>query len=122
MRCMFRIFGANPKKTSFKPAILRKSFGFHLVTQGADPLPTVGFALNPYRVKVIKCGALVSFSMDYKDESITIFTWEDDGNSYGPVLGEGKIGFRQMTPLIAEYSNLVVRKVEVAGTALRAIG
>ena len=50
----------------------------------------------------------------YKDENITIFSWEDDGNSYGPVLGKGKIGFRQMTPLIAEYSNLVVRKVEIA--------
>ena len=52
--------------------------------------------------------------MGYKDGSITIFSWEDDGNSYGPVLGKGKIGFRQMTPLIAEYSNLVVRKIEVA--------
>jgi hypothetical protein len=90
---------------------LRKSFGFHLVAQGADPLPTVRFAVNPYRIKVIKYGAKVSFHMSYKDEAITIFSWEDDGDSYGPILEEGEIGFRQMTPLIAEYSNLVVRKV-----------
>ena len=51
--------------------------------------------------------------MAYKDELVTIFSWEDEGKIYGPVLGEGKIGFRQMTPLIAEYSNLVVRKVEI---------
>ena len=52
--------------------------------------------------------------MECKDQRITIFLWEDDGNTYGPVLGKGKIGFRQMTPLIAEYSNLVVRTIEVA--------
>ena len=51
--------------------------------------------------------------MAYKDELVTIFSWEDEGKIYGPVLDEGKIGFRQMTPLIAEYSNLVVRKVEM---------
>ena len=107
-------FRRNPKENEFQTCNLRKSFGFHLVAQGADPLPTVGFALNPYRIKVIKYGAQVSFHMGYNDESITIFSWEDDGNSYGPVLGKGKIGFRQMTPLIAEYSNLVVRKIEVA--------
>jgi len=34
-----------------------------------------------------------------------------DGKTYGPILDRGKIGFRQMTPLIAEYANLVVQKV-----------
>jgi hypothetical protein len=34
-----------------------------------------------------------------------------DGKTYGPILDRGKIGFRQMTPLIAEYANLVVKKV-----------
>ncbi len=106
-------FRRNPKENEFQTCNLRKSFGFHLVAQGADPLPTVGFALHPYRIKVIKCGARVSFYMAYKDELVTIFSWEDEGKIYGPVLGEGKIGFRQMTPLIAEYSNLVVRKVEI---------
>jgi hypothetical protein len=37
-----------------------------------------------------------------------IFTWEDDGATYGPRLQAGKIGFRQMAPLIAEYANLKV--------------
>jgi hypothetical protein len=106
-------FRRNPQENEFQTCNLRKSFGFHLVAQGADPLPTAGFALNPYRIKVIKCGAQVSFSMGYKEENITVLSWTDDGKTYGPVLGEGKIGFRQMTPLIAEYSNLVVRKVEV---------
>lgn len=105
-------FRRNHRENEFQTCNLRKSFGFHLVAQGADPLPTVNFALNPYRIKVIKCGARVSFQMSYKGERIHIFSWEDDGSSYGSILGEGKIGFRQMTPLIAEYSNLVVRKIE----------
>ena len=107
-------FRRNPIENEFQTCNLRKSYGFHMVAQGADPLPTLRFAASTYRVNVIKCGAQVSFRMSYKDETIDIFLWEDDGQTYGPILGEGKIGFRQMTPLIAEYSNLEVKKVEVA--------
>ena len=107
-------FRRNPKENEFQTCNLRKSHGFHLVAQGADPLPTVGFALNPYRIKVIKSGPHVLFNIGYKDESITVFSWEDDGQTYGPLLGGGKIGFRQMTPLIAEYGNLVVKSLETA--------
>ncbi|MBT3292049.1 MAG: DUF1961 family protein, partial [Victivallales bacterium] len=42
-----------------------------------------------------------------------LFEWHDNGEDYGPVLGGGRIGFRQMSPLIAEYANLTVRKVEI---------
>jgi hypothetical protein len=104
-------FRRNPLENEFQTCNLRKSHGFHLVAQGADPLPTVRFAPSSYRLKVIKCGAHMSFHMGYKDEDITVLAWEDDGDTYGPILGEGKIGFRQMTPLIAEYSNLVVREL-----------
>ncbi|NKB71514.1 MAG: DUF1961 family protein [Candidatus Latescibacteria bacterium] len=107
-------FRRNPGENEFQTCNLRKSHGFHLVTQGADPLPTAGFVQKPYRIKLIKYGPRVSFSMAYDDECIDIFSWDDDGQQYGPVLAEGKIGFRQMTPLIAEYSNLVVRKVAAA--------
>ena len=82
-----------------------------MVAQGSDPIPTVGFALNPYRIEVIKCGTSVSFSIGYKNETVSVFSWEDDGKTYGPILDEGKIGFRQMTPLMAEYANLVVKEV-----------
>ena len=107
-------FRRNPKENEFQTCNLRKSHGFHLVAQGADPLPTVGFALNTYRITVIKCGAHVSFHMGYRDENLMIFSWEDDGHTYGPILREGKIGFRQMTPLIAEYSNLIVKQVDIS--------
>lgn len=104
-------FRRNAIENEYQTCNLRKSFGFHLAAQGADPIPTVGFIQKPYRIRLIKSGGHVSFHMGYGDEFITSFSWEDDGKKYGPILGGGKIGFRQMTPLIAEYSDLIVRRV-----------
>lgn len=86
---------------------LRKSYGFHMVAQGADPIPTVAQAKGPYHIKVVKLAAQVGFFIN----DLSILHWDDDGERYGQILGGGKIGFRQMAPLIAEYSDLTVRKV-----------
>ncbi len=96
------------KARTFQTCNMRKSYGFHLVCQGADPIPTVTYAEPPYRIQVIKAGAEVTFSIN----DLQILCWEDDGESYGPVLGGGRIGFRQMAPLIAEYANLTVHEVK----------
>ena len=86
---------------------LRKSYGFHMVAQGADPIPTVAQAKGPYHMRVTKISSRVEFFIN----DLPILNWEDDGAQYGRVLSGGKIGFRQMSPLIAEYSDLVVTKV-----------
>ncbi|MDI5789870.1 DUF1961 family protein [Bacillus licheniformis] len=39
----------------------QESRGFHLVCEGADPLPPAADALPPYRMKLIKDGAYVRF-------------------------------------------------------------
>jgi len=96
-----------PEERAFHTCNLRKSYGFHMVAQGADPIPPVADATPPYRIQVIKCGAEVAFSIN----ELPIFNWRDDGISYGPVLGGGKIGLRQMAPLVGEYANLIVRRV-----------
>jgi len=93
---------------AFQTCNMRKSNGFHLVCQGADPLPSVADADPPYRVQVMKCEDHVIFTIN----DLQIFDWIDDGETYGPRLGGGKIGFRQMAPLIGEYANLVVQRVE----------
>lgn len=94
---------------SFHRINLRKSYGGNLVASGADPIPGVGDAKEEgYLITVIKCGNEISF---YVDE-LLIWTFVDDGEAYGPVLNEGKIGFRQMAPLIAEYADLKVYSVE----------
>lgn len=87
----------------FHTCNLRKSRGFHLVSQGADPLPNAEDATGFYSLSVEKKGALVTFQID----GLPIFEWTDDG-THGPFLGGGYIGFRQMAPLIAEYSDLRV--------------
>jgi hypothetical protein len=79
-----------------------------MVAQGADPLPSVADATPPYRIQVVKCGPEVAFYIN----DLPILNYLDDGETYGPLLGRGKIGFRQMAPLIAEYANLQVHTVE----------
>ena len=97
----------HPRERAFQVCNLRKSYGFHMVAQGADPLPSVSDALPPYAMTLIKCGAEVAFYI----RDLPIFRWVDNGATYGPLLGGGKIGFRQMAPLIGEYANLKVCEV-----------
>jgi len=96
-----------PGERAFHTCNLRKSYGFHLVAQGPDPIPDVEDARGPYRMQLIKRGPEVAFSIN----ELPILNWTDDGQTYGSVLGGGKIGFRQMAPLIAEYANLKVHTV-----------
>lgn len=88
----------------FHTCNLRKSPGFHLTAQGADPLPDVADADAPYRVAVTVTKGLVRFSID----GLRLFEWHDDGTTGGPALNGGRIGFRQMAPLVAEYARLTV--------------
>jgi hypothetical protein len=92
---------------AFHTCNLRKSRGFHLVAQGADPIPSVTDASPPYRMHVVKRGASISLAIN----DLTCFTWRDDGTAGGPPHTDGKIGFRQMAPLVGEYSDLVVERI-----------
>jgi len=98
----------HPGERAFHTCNLRKSYGFHMVAQGADPLPSVQDAQPPYHIQLIKCGPEVSFHVN----DLPVLEFVDDGQTYGPLLGGGKIGFRQMAPLIAEYAKLQVHAVE----------
>ncbi len=93
---------------NFHTCNLRKSKGFHLVTQGADPIPDCADAKEYYELRLTKYNGLIEFAVD----GLTVFSWQDDGSEYGPVLGGGKIGFRQMAPLVGEYSDLKVYELE----------
>jgi hypothetical protein len=92
------------EERQFHTCNLRKSYGFHLVAQGADPIPGVADAAGPYRMLIVKQGGFIRFAVN----ELTVFAWEDDGSSNGPILGGGKIGFRQMAPFIGEYADLKV--------------
>lgn len=92
---------------AFHTCNLRKSPGFHLVAQGADPLPSVEDGRDAFhRVSVVKDAGRVEFAID----ELTLFTWTDD-ESTGPRARDGRIGFRQMSPLTACYRNLEVHSL-----------
>ncbi|WP_223192244.1 YesU family protein [Paenibacillus sedimenti] len=95
------------EERSFHTCNLRKSYGFHLTAQGADPLPSVMDARGPYRMRLLVNQGEVLFSIN----DLSVLKWKDDGTTYGPILQKGRIGFRQMAPLIAEYRNLKVESV-----------
>jgi hypothetical protein len=96
-----------PDERAFRTCNLRKSAGFHLVAQGADPLPPAGDAAGFYRIAVEKRGPLVTFSVN----ELLLFTWHDDGSRGGPPRSGGHIGFRQMAPLVAEYRSFAVTEL-----------
>ncbi|CRK36042.1 hypothetical protein BN1708_006900 [Verticillium longisporum] len=74
---------------------------------GADPIPPVVDAAGAfYRVTVIKDKRDVQFLVN----DLPLFSFRDD-KSTGPVVRDGRIGFRQMSPLVARYRNLQVWKL-----------
>lgn len=93
-----------PDERAFHTCNLRKSYGFHLVAQGGDPIPDADEAREFYQLEVKKQKDLVTFSVN----GLEVFRFEDDGKTYGPQLGEGCIGFRQLAPLVGAYRNLRV--------------
>ncbi len=93
-----------PDERIFHTCNLRKSKGFYLASQGADPIPGFDDIKDFYRIAVKKQGELIQFFIN----ELPILSFEDDGHTYGPLLGAGKIGFRQLAPLVADYRNLQV--------------
>ena len=93
-----------PDERAFHTCNLRKSYGFYLVAQGADPIPDADDVLRPYTLAVLKKGNRVSFFVD----GLIVFTFEDDGCNFGPLLSGGRIGFRQLAPMVGEYGDLKV--------------
>lgn len=55
-------------------------------------------------MKIVKKDNRISLSVN----DLKVFEYEDDGHTYGQLLGGGKVGFRQLAPMIAEYANLKV--------------
>nr|WP_297763833.1 DUF1961 family protein [uncultured Butyrivibrio sp.] len=93
-----------PDERAFHTCNLRKSYGFHLVTQGADPIPDASPDSDWYQISVVKKSGKVTFFVG----GLQIFEFDDDGVTYGDILTGGCIGFRQLAPMVAEYRNLRV--------------
>lgn len=92
---------------AFHTCNLRKSHGFHLVAQGADPLPNAYPNMEFYKLTLDYRPEYISFSIN----GLRVLEFFDDGKAYGPHLKDGKLGFRQLAPLTGEYRNLKVFKL-----------
>jgi hypothetical protein len=92
---------------AFHTCNLRKSYGFHLVAQGADPLPNAYHNMKFYKLALDYKPDYISFSIN----GLKLLEFFDDGETFGPQLQDGKLGFRQLAPLIGEYRNLKVFKL-----------
>ncbi|MDH7568064.1 MAG: DUF1961 family protein [Armatimonadota bacterium] len=85
-------------------ANLRKNAGFHLVASGPD-LVAQGGPEKWHSLSLTRFGPLISLVVD----DVECFRWTDDGKTYGPLLGGGKIGLRQQNDLLyGDYRNLRV--------------
>ena len=93
-----------PDERAFHTCNLRKSYGFYLVSQGADPIPDAADASDFYTLTLLKYGEWVRFAVN----GLEVFSYRDDGETFGPRLEGGKIGFRQLAPMIGEYRDLCV--------------
>ena len=69
--------------------------------------PNAEDAKDFYHISLYKKGNEIRFAIN----NLELFHFEDDGKSYGSLLKDGYIGFRQMAPLVAEYRNLKVYSV-----------
>ena len=89
---------------AFHTCNLRKSYGCHLVAQGADPIPQASENAEWYRLAILKKSSGVEVYIN----DLRILEFIDDSITFGSMLTGGNIGFRQLAPLVAEYRNLKV--------------
>lgn len=81
---------------------LRKNAGFTLVEHGAAGIPV--HSTDIHKVQLHKEGNRIIMYVDERK----IIDWTDDGQEFGPVLGGGKLAFRQMKWTHFRYRNLKV--------------
>lgn len=92
------------EERAFHICNLRKSYGYNLVAQGADPIPDASKDSDWYRMCIVKKSGDVLFGIN----DLKILEFKDDGFSFGDILTSGCIGFRQQASMVAEYRNLRV--------------
>ncbi|UVY84896.1 YesU family protein [Brachybacterium sp. NBEC-018] len=96
-----------PSERALHTLNVRKSHGFHLVAQGPDPLPAAIDAEGDHRIELTWRGAELTVEV----AGLVCLRWTDDGGVGGPARRGGRIGLRQMAPLVAEYSDLLVEAI-----------
>ncbi len=83
-------------------ANLRKNKGFYKVQSEHPGIPINSTAAH--KIRLVKLGGLIQMFVDERK----IIDWTDDGKTHGQILGDGKLGLRQMKWTQFAYRNLKV--------------
>lgn len=81
---------------------MRKNHGFYVVANGPPGIPPE--SKKVHTVSLMKRGARVELAVDQR----VVIDFFDDGESYGPVLGAGRMAFRHMKWTAARYRRLKI--------------
>lgn len=107
INCYHISYYANGKDNPAREAAhLRKNAGFHKVQVGAQGIPPE--STEVHKAILVKSDNHISMTIDGRE----IINWFDDGAEYGPVLGGGKIGLRQMKWTHFRYRNFKVFAID----------
>lgn len=94
---------ANPKnEPERETAHLRKNKGFHKVQEGEPGIPVNSTAVH--QLQLVKFDGRIILKIDGRK----VIDWTDDGEKFGNILTNGKIGFRQMKWTHFAYRNFSV--------------
>ena len=109
--------GATPRRT----ATLRKNAGFRLLSIGTDNIAPQGPGTHGniapqdpglHRVRILKVGGKIQLEA----AGTIALRFEDDGETYGPILGEGHIGLAQSARSgLVTYCDLRVWRIRSKG-------
>ena len=98
-------YANSPRAPGRVTSNMRKNHGFYLVANG--PPGIAPGSTGVHTVSLMKDGPHIQLAVDGE----LIIEFFDDGETYGPVLGGGKLGLRQMQWTEAEYRNFRVYSV-----------
>lgn len=99
-------YANNPKNPDREFAHLRKNPGFALVETGSEGVSKHSTSIH--KARLVKDGGHITFFVD----GHKVIDWFDDGSTFGPVHGAGRIGFRQMQWSRFRYRNFSIWKHE----------
>jgi hypothetical protein len=88
---------------------IRKNSGFYLVANGPPGIEPG--SEDVHRLRLVKDSDHIQLQVDDR----VVIDCTDDGRSYGPALGAGKIGLRQMQWTVARYRDFRVHALHAGG-------
>jgi len=88
---------------------IRKNGGFYLIANGPPGIEPGSDAVH--RLRLVKDSGHLQLQVDDR----VVIDYTDDGSGYGPPLGAGKIGLRQMQWTVARYRDFRVHALHAGG-------